>query len=231
MAAVLILEQGGNVARNGDAVAELRRTLNLPQPALIEGTDPNVAGLPLVRAPRLKVEEVPDDALVQLYHRAIVIGAEAAVARVAREAVRRPSLSDRIPPADAYRRMIAAESDVDRALTLVDEARQRSAAAGESTAAWDLTELQLHIVSGNGPRFQEVLERIERKHSGDPQVAEELYRILSEAGLIPEEGLPAEALDEEAAAVGGAPEPTSGRIWTPDSDRPTGKKSSLWTPS
>ncbi|MEX0643603.1 MAG: hypothetical protein WD468_12945 [Pirellulales bacterium] len=235
MAAVSILEQGGNVARYGDVVTELRRNLGLPETTQIEGNTPGVAGLPLVRVLRLKIDELPDDALVQLYHRAIVVNADTAIARVAREAVRRPSLADRISPADAYRRMIAAEADLDRALALIDEARQLSAGRGESTAAWDLTELQLHIVGGNGPRFQEVLERIERNHMDDPQVAQELYRILYESGMIQPEGMPIEALDDEAAAaaVGTAPAaPTGGgAIWTPDSERPAGKKSSLWTPS
>jgi hypothetical protein len=89
----------------------------------------------------------------------------------------------------------------------------------------------LHIVGGNGSRFQEVLERIERQHMNDPQVAQELYRILYEAGMLRTEGMPMEPMEDEAAIVGAAPEPTGGKIWTPDSDRPAGNKSSLWTPS
>jgi tetratricopeptide (TPR) repeat protein len=235
MAAVAILEQGGSIARTGDAIAELRQSLGLPEPEPIEGTEAGVGSMPLVRVQRLKVAEASDDALVQLYHRAMVIGADAAVAWIAQEVVRRPSLADRIAPSDAYRRMISAEADLDRALALVDEARQRSTASGESTATWDLTELQLHIASGNAPRFQEVLERIERSHLDDPQVAQELYRILYESGMIRPEtvpGMPMETIDEESAAMATAPEPTGGStIWTPDSERPAGKKSSLWTPS
>lgn len=231
MAAVLILEQGGKIDRNSEAVAELRRGLNLPAPGPVASNEPAVGGIQLVRVPRLNMSEVPDGALVELYHRALVVGADAAVSRIAQEAVRRPSLANRIPPADAYRRMISVEADLDRALAIIDEARQTSLSKGESTATWDLTELQLHIVSGNGPRFQEVLERIERKHLDDPQVAQELYRILYEAGMIRAEGMPRERIDEESVAMAGAPEPTSGKIWTPDSDRPAGKKSSLWTPS
>lgn len=231
MAAVLLLEQGGKHGRGAEAIAELRRQLDLPESAAIAGEDPGVAGLPLVRVPRLKIEDVSDDALVQLYRRALLAGADAAVVRAAREAVRRPSLADRIPPAEAYRRMIEAEPDAERSLALLGEARRMSEAAGESTAGWDLTELQLHIASGNGPMFQEVLERIERKHLDDPQVAATLYRILYEAGMIPDEGLPMPASEDEAVAVGNAPDSESGRIWTPDSERPAGKKSSLWTPS
>jgi hypothetical protein len=90
---------------------------------------------------------------------------------------------------------------------------------------WDLTELQLHRQRQRSA-VQEVLERIERIHD-DPQVAQE-YRLLCERA------------DSGGRAADGArwtkkrrrrrPEPASGQI-TPGSDRPAGKKSSLWTPS
>ena len=69
-----------------------------------------------------------------LYRRSILIGAHAATLRLAREAVDRPSLAGRIPPADAYQRMIAAEQDPTKALALINTARQHSRAAGQSTA-------------------------------------------------------------------------------------------------
>jgi hypothetical protein len=46
---------------------------------------------------------------------------------------------------------------------------------------------------------------------------------------LAEEGEPDEAMTP--MAVGAAAEPPAGRIWTPDSDRPSGGKSPLWTPS
>jgi tetratricopeptide (TPR) repeat protein len=232
MAAVLILEQGGKNDRNAAAIEELRSNLNLPQPETIDGASIDGASLPLVRVTRLKIETVTDDNLVKLYRRAILAGADAAVARVAQESVRRPSIAERIRPADAYRRMIAAEGDLDRALELLDEARAWSKSAGESAANWDLTELQLHIVTGNASRFQETLERIEREHLDDPLVAQELYQILYEAGMIPGEGQPMpQPREVESAEVGTLPDPGGARIWTPDSERPAGKKTSLWTPS
>jgi hypothetical protein len=152
--------------------------------------------------------------------------------RLAREALRRPSLGARIPPGDAYRRLVAAERDPERALALVDEARAHSKSAGESTAAWDLAELELHISSGNTGGAKHSLERIERDHRNDPDVAAALYRLLYESGVIPDE-LPAQepAYAEMPTPVGTSPEPAGSRIWTPDSDRPAGGKSSLWTPS
>jgi hypothetical protein len=232
LAALLTLEQGSNSDRDVDAFAELRRQLNLPQPATIEPNGQAMSGLPLVRVPRLNLAAVSDDDLVLLYRRAILVGAQAAILRLAEEAVRRPSLADRIPPSDAYQRMLAVERDPERALVLVNAARERSKAAGESTASWDLAELELHITSGNVDQAKELLNRIERDHRDDPQVAAALYQLLYETGVIPDE-FPAHAHAHEQVVPAGAtaPEPAAGRIWTPDSDRPAGGKSPIWTPS
>ena len=126
LANLLILEQGGNSDRDVDSIAELRRDLNLPQPDAIVPDGQSISGLPLVRVSRLKIENVSDDDLVMLYRRSILVGAHAATLRLAREAVARPSLADRIPPADAYQRMIAAERDPDKALVLINAAREQS---------------------------------------------------------------------------------------------------------
>jgi hypothetical protein len=184
----------------------------------------------------LNLEAVTDDDLVVLYRRAILVGAQAALLRLAREAVRRPSMADRIPPADAYQRMIAAEQDPQRALSLIQEARQQTQSAGQSTATWDLAELELHITSGNVDEAKSMLARIEHDHRDDPQVAAALYQLLYETGVIPEQ-MPAQprghmhAHPAAPALAASAAEPSGSKIWTPDSDRPAGGKSALWTPS
>jgi tetratricopeptide (TPR) repeat protein len=237
MAAVLILEQGSNNRGDGTSIAVLRDKLGLPQPESIEPQGMDVAHVPMVRVPRLKLEVVSDEELVQLYRRSVLVAARAATVKLAREALSRPSMAEQIPPADAYRRLIAAEDDDARALALIEEARERFEAAGESTAPWDLAELELHISNGNGEQAQAMLARIEQRHMDDPQVASAVYQLLYEAGVIRPEDMAAArgAADEPVPAMagGGGAEPRSdSKIWTPDSDRPaSGKKSTLWTPS
>ncbi len=240
MAAILILEQGSSNRGDAASIAVLRDKLNLPQPDAIDASSGSVAALPLVRVPRLIMETVNDGDLVQLYRRSILIAARAATSILAQEAVHRPSVAERIPPADAYRRLIAAEDDDERALELIQQARQHSEAAGESTATWDLAELELHIESGRPEQAQAMLAQIEQKHLDDPQVAAAVYRLLYETGVIsPEElaGHHHHHADEPRPALSGAAAPatpeTPSRIWTPDSDRPaaSGKKSTLWTPT
>ncbi len=164
----------------------------------------------------------------------LLVGADAAIARIRREAVRRPSLADRIPPADAYRRMIAAEADLDRALALIDEARQLSDRPGESTA-------------GLGPCRAAAAHRQRQRPaisgSAGADRARAHGRPAGGAGAVPHAVRSRHDSRRKGcrwsrrwtrklpAVVGTAPEPGGGRIWTPDSERPAGKKSSLWTPS
>jgi hypothetical protein len=231
MAAILILEQSSNSERDAASIAELRRKLNLPQPEPLEPGEEPALSLSLVRVPRLRIESVPDDDLVTLYSRAVMAGAGAATAILAREAVRRPSLAARIPPSDAYRRLVAVERDPDRAMALIEEARAHAKSAGEATAPWDLAELELHITSGNPEQARQALTRIEAEHSNDPDVAAALYRLLYETGVIPETMHSPAPLQEEMPATVGAVSEPAGRIWTPDSERPPGAKSAIWTPS
>lgn len=231
LAAILILEQGSNTDRDTESVAALRTSLGLPQPDPIQADAQPAVGLPLVRVARLDVSSLADDDVVLLFHRAISTGAGAATAILAREAIRRPFLAEQIPPSDAYRRLLSVERDPGRALTLVEEARSHSKSAGESTAPWDLAELELHITSGNPEEAKSSLARIEAEHHNDPDVAAALYRLLYETGIISESMHAQPPLENELpAAIGAASEP-AGHIWTPDSERPAGGKSAIWTPS
>jgi tetratricopeptide (TPR) repeat protein len=241
LAAVLILEQGSNNRGDAASIAVLRDKLGLPQPDSIDASGESKAALPLVRVPRLIMETVSDDDLVQLYRRSILIAARTATTIVAQEVVRRPSVAAKISPADAFRRLIAAEDDDEQALALIQQARQHSEAAGESTATWDLAALELHIESGNPEQAQAMLAQIEQKHLDDPQVAAAVYRLLYETGVISPEELAGHqqhhhhAEPQQPAFSGAAAAVTQesgGRIWTPGSDAPAGgKKSTLWTPS
>jgi tetratricopeptide (TPR) repeat protein len=232
MAAVLILEQGNSQA-DPAAIASLRDELGLGQPESIRPDGIDAYRFPLARVPRLLTEGLSDDDLAQLYRRAVLAGDGAAILHLGREALGREPIPAGISPEDLYQRLIALEANPDRALALVDEARERSRAAGTSTGPWDLAELELHISTGSADKAQASLARIEAEHGDDPQMAAAVYRLLYESGLIPpDEELAADEAEEAAALAAGSPPPEPGRIWTPGSDRPSGGgKSKLWTPS
>jgi hypothetical protein len=234
LAAVLILEQGTEATGDQATIAELRRELGLPALDAIDPAGKQADGLPLVRLPRLMLDDVADEVLVTLYRRAVLSGADAAMIHVATEVLRRPSLAKQIPRRDAYQRIIAAEQDSSRALALINEAREQSAAAGESTALWDLAELEEYILRGDSAEASAALARISQLHADDPGFATALYRMLRRLGAIRDDELPDEEVVEEVDFVvpaGASREAAAGPIWTPDSDRPSGGKSTLWTPS
>lgn len=233
MAAVLILEQGSHNYAQGDAITQLRKELGLPQPEPIDPATVDGARLPLVRIPRLSLEGVSDETLVQLYRRAAVAAASSALVHLAKEIIRRPSVNEHIPHEEAYRLLATLERDPAKVLQWIDEARQKAAAEGRSTANWDIAELELYITEGNAEEARRVLADIDRNHMNDPDVAAAVYRLLYAAGLIPPEGLsPGAAMhDLPTEAVANPPaEPESGRIWTPGADQGTGKKQAIWTP-
>ena len=65
MAAVLILEQGSNYrSATPNRSPSCATSSSLPQPEPIEPDGQPMSGLPLVRVPRLKIENVSDDDLV-----------------------------------------------------------------------------------------------------------------------------------------------------------------------
>jgi hypothetical protein len=233
-AAVLILEQGINNLDHADAIRELRLELGLPLPEPIE-PDEDAANISLVRIPRLRLERVADDDLAHLFRRAALTGAAAAIRAIAREALRRPSLADKIPPDEAYQRLIALENDPAKALKLIDEARQHSERHNESAATWDIAELELHFSEGNASEAERVLGEIGRRYRDQPEVAAAVYQLFYEWGLDlaqAEQSMPS-SMPQTAAASSEAG--SERRIWTPgdpvSSGTATGKKSSLWTPS
>ena len=63
-------------------------------------------------------------------------------------------------------------------------------------------------------------------------MAQALFQLLAEAGIIGPDGKPTAPPAREAAGivVPGAAAAEPGKIWTPGSEEPGGKKSALWTP-
>jgi hypothetical protein len=231
-AAVLILEQGDSNFAHADAVSRLRQSLELPLPEKIMPGDVAVASLPLVRVARLELVDIADDDLVLLYRRATVANGGGAIAVLATEVVRRPSLADKIPFNEAYQQLIAVEPDPDRALELLQQARVRAEQVGETVAPWDIAELELQLAEGNIDGVKKILGEIDQRHGKNAEVSAAVYQLLYEAGVLQPEDVapmsPATQASTEMAEMADGP----ARIWTPGDDAPaTDKKSKIWTPS
>jgi hypothetical protein len=248
LGAVLLLELSTDQLTSDFDFNELRAKLALP---IVQPIDPNqvsVGDLPLARLGRIEVKQLSDEALVDLYRRADHYRHISALRMSAHEIIARPSLDtpqdkvaapekdgaekDHVDKAEVYGILAQIEPDTRQAIAYLEKARQVAEASKTSTAPWDLAELTLRIARGEVPEADRLLHHIRDQHIREPGVAQALFQILTEAGIIGPDGKPTAAAQREAPGivVPGPAAAEPGKIWTPGSDQPSGKKSALWTP-
>jgi hypothetical protein len=235
LAAILILELATDQAADDFDFNQLRTALGLPTLGLIEGSQVSPLELPLVRLGRVAVKTLSDDALLDLYHRAQHYRYISALRKLGQEVLARPSLEKEVNRAEVYGTLAQTEAEPAKAIEYLNEARKAAEAAKSSTAPWDLAELAMRIATGEVAEADRLLTHIRNDHIREPGVAQALFQILADAGIIGPDGKPPAAARGPAAASIVVPQAAgaeAGKIWTPGGDEPvaSGKKSALWTP-
>jgi hypothetical protein len=188
-----------------------------------------------MRLSRVDASKLTDEQLLDLYRRADHYRHVSALRMFAHELLKRPSVERQIERAEVYGTLAHTEPDAEQAIRYLEQARSAAEAAKTTTAPWDLAELSLRLASGEVAEADRLLHHIRDEHMREPGVAQALFQILADAGIIGPDGRPTMPAAAEApgivvpGAAGAASE--SGKIWTPGSEQPaTGKKSALWTP-
>lgn len=233
LAAILLVQLSIEQVTQDIDFNELRRSLGLPEAGTIDG--PIGHDIPLTRLARVNPKALSDDVLLDLYRRADHYRHVAAIRLLGPELVNRKTLTP-AERAQTYGVLAQVEQDSQQAIAYLELARKASEEAKQSTAPWDLAELALRIARFEIAEADRLLLHIRSDHIREPGVAQALYQILYEAGIIGPDGkpaMPAGTPGREAPALvvpgGAAAEP--GKIWTPGSDQPApAKKSALWTP-
>lgn len=235
LAAILLLELATDRVAPDFDFNQLRRKLGCPEQEPIDPAKVPLAALPLVRLGRVEVEKLTDEQLIDLYRRADHYRDIAALRKLAQEVIARPTLDGKLDKAEVYGLMAQIEPDAAKAFGYLDRAREVAESTSKSTAPWDLAELAMRIARGDVAEADRLLHHIRDQHVREPGVAQALFEILADAGIIGPDGkpvAPAAAPQETSGLVvpGAASSSEPGKIWTPESDQPSGKKSSLWTP-
>jgi hypothetical protein len=239
LAAILVLE----LATMNDAEAfdfdELRGKLGLPLAAKIDPNDLDAMRVPLARLHRVNASQLSDEQLASAYARAVHFRHLAAIRSFSEEVLRRPSLEKEIPRQELYGQLAHIERNPKKAISYVDQARKAAEAAGQSSAPWDITEMTLRVAMGDFAAADQLLQHVRSEHIREPGIANLLYQVLVESGVIHPDGTPAvgpapaaEVPGVSGVGVTAAPVAEAGKIWTPGGDpAPTpGKKSVIWTP-
>jgi hypothetical protein len=237
LAAILLIELSGDTELGAFDFNELRARLGLPLAGPVDPTQFNRLEAPLARLGRIDLTKLDDAALVESFDRAQHLRHVAALRRFAQEIVRRPNYKGDVRAA-AHGVLAQTELDSGRAIEQVLLARKAAESAGLSTVPWDLTELSLQLVRGDIAEADRLLRHIRADHMGEPGVAEALFRLLVEHGILGPDGQPVARptapSGPELVVPGSGPAPApaaASKLWTPGSEpAPTGKKSALWTP-
>jgi hypothetical protein len=209
----------------------LRRELGLNEAGTIELGSQPLEEAPLARLARLNMTALSDDQVAVLVRMSVSRGAVQAIRLACQELVRRPEDKEGISKAAAYGQLAALTSNATEAIAYLEQARQAAEAAGQSTARWDLQEVQYRLQKNEPDQVMRIIDHVAREHSNEPGVAQALMGMMVQLGLVRPDGTMVRPSAGEGAAAGlaptGAGEP--GKIWTPDSAR-GGEKSSLWLP-
>jgi hypothetical protein len=233
LAKILHLELALDDPQAGALANELRQQLGLPQAGPIDPTGVAIGALPPTRYARVLVEKLSDEDLTSLYQHATITAIRPAIVKLGEELIRRPTLDAALDKAAVYGLLAALERDLQRAVQLLDQARQVAQKAGRSCARWDLEAFSLRLQLGQSEQAGELLEHLQARHGKEPGVRQALAQLLYQIGAIGADGraVPAAAAAEAGGIVvpGGAAAEAGG-IWTPGGEASAGKKSSLWVP-
>ncbi len=239
-AAIMLLEVTDASQHAPVVFAKLREKLGLPLPEI---EDPATFDYRRARLPRflyMPLEKLTDEQLRLCYERVMVSQFMPAGRRLAQEILKRDSLKDQLDlRISAYQIMIRVTEEPDEALHYVDEARKLAEAHNESTAPWDLEELALRIARREANHVSRLIQHISQAHIREEGIADALFNILRNAGLVGPNG---EMMMPMAPGAGGSISTADvdaasqqSKLWTPDGGGNAGgsgekKKSSLWVP-
>jgi hypothetical protein len=230
---ILLLEMESEQSDSSLDFNQLRAKLGLP---LCEDLAVDNTNVSLCRLHLLPAEKMSDEDLTNAYLSAVAHMAVRAIRRMGAEMLKRPGILEKVSVSSLYESLIGAARNVDEALELIAKARGVEEEAGRSPAKWLLQELRLRLMIGDSERCQEIVGTLRTRHLQEPGVAEAVYSLLAQAGVIQPPGQaagPPDAMpgaDPTSVVSGEAPDAGGGKIWTPGSDEGEGEKKTIWTP-
>ena len=234
LAAILLLELA-EPTDNSD-YNQLRRALGLPTLEPIDPASVRTANLSPARLVRVEQTKLSDQDLILCYRRSMMLSAVRLLRKFGAEIVNRPNLEGDVDKAEVYELLSRMAGDPDEMLALIHKAQEAATAAGRSPARYLLAELPVRLQRMEQQEFVRLIDTLRTKHINEPGIAQALYSLLSQLGLL--RGGPG-AMPAGAGApgmpLGAAPAQQPGGLWTPDQGaapaaQPAQGKSKLWLP-
>ena len=232
LAAILRHELGSQEIRFHFDCNELRAQLDLPTSTPIDPGDVDVSTCPLARLARLDLEKLSDEQIIFAFFRAITTVTAEAVRRIGPAVLERESLRGKIDRVKHLRFLAEFANTTSETVRWLTRARSETVDSGQSPASVMIAELAVRMERGDVNECERLLEELQARHIKEPGVAQSLYQLLSNAGMVePDSGSADMPLDVESTTVGDAEADRPGKIWTPHhAEKSGGDKPDLWVP-
>jgi tetratricopeptide (TPR) repeat protein len=219
---------------------ELRRSLGLPELGEFDVSGKRLQAATLAQLCRVDAKKLSDDEVMQAFTRGTLVSCRRIVLKMGREIIERPSLDKVANKEDVFEILSRQSNDPAETLELLTKAQEWASARGRSPARFMLQEIPLRLLRGEQAEFTRIMDTLRSKHMNEPGIAQGLYMMLAQLGLIrPQGGMPPGAVPP-GAAMGGMPAPAAapaaalaggGGVWSPSAPAAAAEpKSKLWLP-
>jgi len=225
-ACLLILESNLQCRDHQATLDDVRTSLGLSP---IETADPSEIDLnqvPDIRLARYDVTKLSTEQLGDVYQRCFFVGFRRGFIQAAEEILARDEKPEHVNLPDVYAALLDTRETIEDRLALVEEAKAAAIAQDESPAAWLLREVPLRLINQEAQAASDIIRKLETDHINEPGIAEQLYGLLVQMGVMNPDG--SRAVPGAAPAAG-----NDGGVWTPGSESPSGGESEgsgLWIP-
>ncbi|MCH2371398.1 MAG: hypothetical protein MK324_12820 [Pirellulales bacterium] len=225
-ACLLIIESNLQCRDHNATLDDVRESLNLNRFEAVDPSDVDLNQVPDIRLARYDVSKLNTQQLGDVYQRCYFVGFRRGFIHAAEEIVKRDEKPEHVNLSDVYAALLDSRDSLEGRLELVELAKAEITVQGESPAAWLLREIPLRLMNQEAQTASDLIRKLENDHINEPGIAEQLYGLLVQMGVMNPDGT-------RAVPSGGASDPSEGGIWTPGSDsnsNPESEGSGLWIP-
>lgn len=169
---------------NGLAIAELRDSLGVPKPAMIQPQEPVASAPSPLEQLYWKFDDLNNESLLELQTEALAIGNLCSLRRILPEVLARPSIVS--PPRDVtYSLLAQVIEDDEKGLECLAQARAEAKLRNQPIGVYLVQEFEYRLSCGMTEKLPALLQTIEKNHLQEPQVRDQLARTLERFGLLP----------------------------------------------
>ena len=225
-ACLLIIESNLQCRDHNASLNDVRKSLSLDPIEATDPTDVDFNQIPDIRLARYDVSKLSTQQLGDVYQRCFFVGFRKGFINAAEEIVTREERPEHVNMSDVYAALLDSRDSVEGRLDLVAQAKAAVTTQGESPATWLLREIPLRLINQEAQVASDLIRKLETDHINEPGIAEQLYSLLVQMGVMNPDGTRATHPGPEATQ-------SEGGIWTPGSEAGSGgdsEGSGLWIP-